>query len=148
MRPHQPTLVARRTPPPEAAAALADAALACWESKYFYEFWRPVTAIREGNRDGNLGTAGDPDFVPLGAPASNVESGPNFTPPFPAYTSGHATFGGAVFQMLRRFYGTNNIQFTFVSDEFNGVTRDNLGNVRPRRASASQTTCCSGRSCE
>jgi hypothetical protein len=114
--------------------ALADAALACWESKYFYEFWRPVTAIREGNRDGNLGTAGDPNFVPLGAPASNVESGPNFTPPFPVYTSGHATFGGAVFQTLRRFYGTNNIQFTFVSDEFNGVTRDNLGNVRPRRS--------------
>jgi hypothetical protein len=114
--------------------ALADAALACWESKYVYEFWRPVTAIREGNRDGNFGTAGDPNFVPLGAPASNVENGPNFTPPFPAYTSGHATFGGAVFQMLRRFYRTDNIQFTFVSDEFNGVTRDNLGNVRPRRA--------------
>jgi hypothetical protein len=113
--------------------ALGDAALACWESKYFYEFWRPVTGIREGNRDGNFATQGDPNFVPLGAPASNVASGPNFTPPFPAYPSGHATFGGVLFQVLRQFYRTDNIQFTFVSDEFNGITRDNLGNVRPRR---------------
>ena len=59
---------------------------------------------------------------------------PNFTPPFPAYPSGHATFGGAIFQILRRFYGTDNIGFTFVSDEFNGVTRDNGGNVRPLHA--------------
>ena len=59
--------------------------------------------------------------------------GPNFTPPFPAYPSGHAGFGGAVFQSLRNFYGTNAIPFTFVSDELNGVTRDNHGNVRPLR---------------
>ena len=44
---------------------------------------------------------------------------------------GHAGFGGALFQVLRRFYGTDNIAFTFVSDEFNGVTLDNQGNVRP-----------------
>jgi hypothetical protein len=56
----------------------------------------------------------------------------NFTPPFPAYASGHATFGAALFQTLRRFYGTDRIRFTFVSDEFNGVTTDNQGNVRPR----------------
>jgi hypothetical protein len=66
----------------------------------------------------------------LGAPASNL-LGPNFTPPFPAYPSGHAGFGGALFQTLRNFYGTDRIAFTFVSDEFNGVTRDNQGNPRP-----------------
>ena len=44
--------------------------------------------------------------MPLGAPASNL-NGPNFTPPFPAYPSGHAVFGGALFQTLRRFYGTD-----------------------------------------
>jgi hypothetical protein len=69
--------------------------------------------------------------VPLGAPASNL-AGPNFTPPFPAYPSGHAGFGGALFETLRRFYGTDAIPFTFVSDEFDGTTRDNEGNLRPR----------------
>ena len=85
-----------------------------------------------GAGDGNPDTLGDPNFMPLGAPGSNL-NGPNFTPPFPAYPSGHAGFGGALFQILRRFYGTDDIAFTFVSDEFNGTTRDNNGNVRPLR---------------
>jgi hypothetical protein len=118
--------------------ALADTGMAVWESKYVYDYWRPITGIREsdpgtgptGAGDGNAATAGDPMWSPLGAPASNLD-GPNFTPPFPAYPSGHAGFGGALFQTLRRFYGTDRIAFTFVSDEFNGVTRDNAGNVRP-----------------
>jgi hypothetical protein len=118
--------------------AMADAGIAIWESKYHYEYWRPVTGIREadagtgptGKGDRNRATLGDPTFSPLGAPASNL-NGPNFTPPFPAYPSGHAGFGGALFQILRRFYGTDNIAFTFVSDEFNGVTQDNEGNMRP-----------------
>jgi hypothetical protein len=118
--------------------AMADAGIAIWESKYHYQFWRPVTGIREadegtgpaGAGDHNRATAGDPTFTPLGAPASNL-NGPNFTPPFPAYPSGHAGFGGALFQILRRFYGTDAIAFTFVSDEFNGVTLDNHGTVRP-----------------
>jgi hypothetical protein len=120
--------------------AMADAAIACWESKYYYDFWRPVTGIREsdpgtgptGKGDNNPATVGDPAFTPLGAPASNL-NGPNFTPPFPSYPSGHACFGGALFQTLRYFYGTDQIAFTFVSDEFNGVTKDNEGNVRPYR---------------
>ena len=58
-------------------------------------------------------------------------TGPNFTPPFPAYPSGHAAFGGAVFQTLRHFYGADAIPFTFVSDEFNGKTQHNNGWVRP-----------------
>jgi hypothetical protein len=118
--------------------AMADTGMAVWESKYHWNFWRPVTAIRESDPgtgptlsgDGNAATIGDPNFLPLGAPASNL-TGPNFTPPFPAYPSGHAGFGGALFQTLRRFYGTDRLGFTFVSDEFNGVTKDNNNNVRP-----------------
>ena len=118
--------------------ALADAGIACWEAKYHYDFWRPVVAIREaepgtgpsGLGDGNPLTAGDPSWTPLGAPASN-QSGTDFTPPFPAYPSGHATFGAALFRILERFYGTDAIAFSFVSDELNGVTADWAGNVRP-----------------
>ena len=69
--------------------------------------------------------------MPLGAPASNL-TGPDFTPPFPSYPSGHAGFGGALFEVLRRFYGTDNIAFTFTSDEYNGVTVGADGVVRPR----------------
>ena len=119
--------------------AMADAGIAVWESKYYYQYWQPITGIREadeltgpsGMGDGNPATVGDTTYSPLGAPASNL-MGPNFTPPFPAYPSGHAGFGGALFEMLRNFYKTDRIPFTFVSDEFNGVTRDNAGNVRPR----------------
>jgi len=120
--------------------AMADAGIAIWESKYHYDFWRPITGIREsdppygptGAGDGNPDTVADPAYVPLCAPASN-STGPNFTPPFPAYPSGHAGFGGALFQTLRHFYGTDAIPFTFVSDEFNGVTKDNHGDIRPLR---------------
>jgi membrane-associated phospholipid phosphatase len=118
--------------------AMADAGIAIWESKYVYQFWRPVTGIREadpgsgptGAGDGNPATIGDINFTPLGAPASNLTA-PDFTPPFPAYPSGHAGFGATLFQILRRFYRTDQIAFTFVSDEFNGVTRDNDGLIRP-----------------
>ena len=118
--------------------AMADAGIAIWESKYFYKIWRPITGIREsdpgtgptGQGDGNPATVGDVDYSPLGAPASN-STGPNFTPPFPAYPSGHAGFGGALFQTMRRILGTNNVTFTFTSDEFNGVTLGNNGEVRP-----------------
>src|SRR5262249_19809490 len=62
--------------------AMADAGIAIWESKYHYQFWRPVAGIREsdpgtgptGLGDGNDATVGDPTFTPLGAPASNLGS--------------------------------------------------------------------------
>ena len=119
--------------------AMADAGIAIWESKYLYQYWRPVTGIREadvetgptGAGDDNPATVGDPTFLPLGAPASNL-AGPNFTPPFPAYPSGHAGFGGALFQVLREFYRTDRIAFTFISDELNGITVDSNGSVRPQ----------------
>jgi membrane-associated phospholipid phosphatase len=118
--------------------AMADAAIAAWHVKYLYQYWRPVTAIREadpgtgptGAGDGNTATLGDAQFTPLGAQATNLR-GPNFTPPFPSYVSGHATFGGALFQVLRKFFGTDRIPFTFTSDEFNGISQDNNGNTRP-----------------
>jgi hypothetical protein len=120
--------------------AMADACFGIWDSKFHYDFWRPIGGIREsdvgtgssGLGDGNSDTVGDPTFSPLGAPASNL-LGPNFTPPFPAYPSGHAGFGGALFQVMRRIFGTDNVPFTFVSDEFNGVTHGNDGNPRPLR---------------
>ncbi len=118
--------------------AMADAGIAVWDSKFHWDFWRPITGIREsdpgtgptGAGDGNAATMGDPAFSPLGAPASNL-TGPNFTPPFPAYPSGHAGFGGALFQTLRRYFGTDQLPFTFISDEFNGVTKGNTGVIRP-----------------
>ncbi|MDC4204685.1 MAG: vanadium-dependent haloperoxidase [Candidatus Manganitrophus sp.] len=67
--------------------AMADAGVAIWESKFYYNVWRPVTGIREADEgtgptglgDGNPATVGDPEFTPLGAPASNL-TGPDFTP--------------------------------------------------------------------
>lgn len=120
--------------------SLAEASIGCWHQKYAFQFWRPVTGIREsdpgtgptGLGDGNSSTTGDPTFSPLGAPASNL-TGPNFTPPFPAYASGHAAFGGALFQTLRDVYGTDAIPLTLVSDEFNGLTLDHTGVARPYR---------------
>jgi hypothetical protein len=119
--------------------AMADAGIAIWESKYYWDFWRPVTGVREADPgtgptqagDGNPDTLGDVAWTPLGAPASNVANGVDFTPPFPAYPSGHAGFGGTLFQVLRRFYGTDRIPFVFVSDEWNGVTVGADGEVRP-----------------
>ena len=112
--------------------AMADAAIVGWDGKYFYDMWRPVTAIRDGDNDGNPNTVGDPTWTPLGAPASNDTLPNNFTPPFPSYPSGHAIIGAAVFHTLADFYGTDNISFSFTSDEFNGITTDNQGNVRPK----------------
>src|SRR5690606_6790824 len=71
--------------------AMADAAIAVWESKYHYQVWRPVAGIRESDPgtgpsllgDGNPATVGDVNFSPLGAPSSNAENSVNFTPPFP-----------------------------------------------------------------
>jgi hypothetical protein len=122
-------------------AAVADSSIVTWGAKYGYDFWRPVTAVREagpgtgptGLDDGNPDTGGDPAWTPLGSPASNTNGAPNFTPPFPSYPSGHAVLGSAAFEVLRSLYGTDKIAFTFVSDELNGITRDNHGNVRPRR---------------
>jgi len=113
-------------------AAMGDAAIVSWGTKYHYAYWRPILGIRAGNADGNPFTSGNPTWTPLGAQRSNTLN-KCFTPNFPSYSSGHATFGGALFRTLQWFYGTDNIAFTFVSDELNGVTTNNLGQVRPYR---------------
>jgi hypothetical protein len=122
--------------------AMADAGIQCWDTKYFYNIWRPILAIREaspgsgptGQGDGNILTTGNPNFEPLGAPRTNPSPGEtNFTPNFPSYTSGHATFGAASFWTLRRFYRKDDIKFVLNSDEFNGVNKDVDGTVRPKR---------------
>jgi len=117
--------------------AMADGGITCWDAKYLYDLWRPITAIREndpGTGPTRLGSGnpylvgqGDPTWQPLGAPAHN--GGGNFTPPFPSYTSGHATFGAALFKMLEDFYGTDNVHFTISTDEFNTITD---GTLSPR----------------
>jgi hypothetical protein len=102
--------------------AQADAGISSWDCKYKDDFWRPITGIRRAAEDGNPDTAPDATWTPLAAPGNGTTI-PNFTPPFPAYVSGHATFGAATFEVLRQFYGTDNIGFTIGSDELPGVTR-------------------------
>ena len=101
--------------------AQADAGISAWETKFTYDLWRPVTAIRRGAEDNNPATLADPTWEPLGAPGGGVVT--NFTPPFPAYVSGHATFGAAVFRVLADFHGTDEMRFKLTSDELPGVTR-------------------------
>ncbi len=129
-------------------AAMADAGILAWDQKYIHNFWRPVVGIRE--HDKSMGSTGipandidddcDPLWLPLGAPKSNADGNKNFTPDFPAYPSGHATFGAAALHIARRFYGVPNLNRAndtlfagcdMVSDEFNGVTKDNDGTTRP-----------------
>ncbi|GAB6843725.1 hypothetical protein JCM2811A_27270 [Methylorubrum rhodinum] len=112
--------------------AMADTAIVAWEAKWREAFWRPVTAIRYQMDDGNPETQPDVSFVPLGAPATNGR-GPNFTPPFPAYPSGHAAFGGALYQTMRKYY-VENTSVTFTSDEFNGLNKDAAGQTRSYRS--------------
>jgi hypothetical protein len=87
--------------------AMADAAIVSWDNKYFYDHWRPVTAIRAALTDGNLATEPDPNW------SSYI-----VTPPFPAYTSGHSTFSGAAASVLADFFGTDNIGFTSSAEGF------------------------------
>jgi membrane-associated phospholipid phosphatase len=111
--------------------AMADAAIAAWDTKYFYQFWRPITAIRSADQGGNGQVRPDPAWYALGAPDTNAK-GPNFTPPFPSYVSGHAVIGGALFQILRHFW-PDATPFRFVSDEFNGRNTNIYGRLLPRR---------------
>lgn len=93
-----------------ASVAQADAAIASWDIKYETDHWRPITAIRADatHDDDNPATVEDPTWEYLGAPGWDPNStSDDFTPPFPSYTSGHATMGGAIFKAVELFYGTN-----------------------------------------
>ncbi|MEG4044014.1 phosphatase PAP2 family protein [Microcoleus sp. Pol17_C1] len=76
--------------------ALADAAISCWDAKYEYNLWRPVTAIRQADTDNNPNTTADPLWTPLIT-----------TPPFPEYTSGHSTFSGAADAVMTSVLGSD-----------------------------------------
>jgi PAP2 superfamily len=95
-----------------AEAALADTQIACWDSKYFYNFWRPITAIRLGDQDGNPETQVDPDWQPL-----------INTPNFPEYPSGHVSTSGAVSHVLRRFFGSDELNFQMTTTNPNALQK-------------------------
>lgn len=92
--------------------AMADAAIACWECKFHFDFWRPITAIREADRLHNRAIVAEPDWLPL-LP----------TPPFPAYTSGHSSFSGAAAAVLAAFFGSDSVRFSSTSDSLPGKRR-------------------------
>ncbi len=128
--------------------AMADAGIFAWREKYRHNIWRPVVGVREHNASmgpsavagANPVNDGDCLWLPFGSPKTNVPSGKNFTPDFPAYPSGHATFGAAAFNMADlylNYIGKNPFALAgshldVVSDELNGVNKDNSGAVRPR----------------
>jgi hypothetical protein len=92
--------------------ALGDAAIASVESKYYYGFWRPITAIRQADTDGNPDTIADPAWTPL-----------SLTPNFPDYVSTHSATWGAFSETLRQFFGTKKVNFTLTS-VVTGTTRN------------------------
>lgn len=128
--------------------AMADAGIDAWHWKYHYKLWRPVVGVRL-----ETSGSGDPFWAPLGIPRTN-NTAAHYTPDFPAYPSGHATFGAALFQILRLALATSGgaIQiadvlafdgkakpppikaerFSFVSDELDGASLDADGSVRTR----------------
>ena len=120
-------------------AGMADAGIQAWYEKYKHNFWRPVVGIREsdagwgptGIGDSNATTIGDSYWKPLGAPRTNRTGAPSFTPGFPAYPSGHATFGTTALRLAERALALPAaFTFNFVSDEFNGENAGAAG-IRP-----------------
>jgi membrane-associated phospholipid phosphatase len=99
------------------SVAMADAAIACWDGKYYYIFWRPITAIVLADLDGNPATIADPAWIPL---LQTVP--PGITPNFPEYPSGHATVSAAAAGILAAIFG-DNTPFTTDSEKLTGVLR-------------------------
>jgi len=97
-----------------ATMSMIDSAITAWDSKVHYVFWRPITAIQEGENDGNPHTVGDPDWQPLFN-----------TPNYPDYTSGASAVTGAVTRMLALFFAGKAISFS--------VTTTNPGAVHQTR---------------
>jgi hypothetical protein len=91
---------------------LADAAINCWDAKYIYNYWRPITAIRDPRANMiNPANTSDPTWTPLWN-----------TPNFPSYTSGHSTFSGTASTILASIFG-DNTPFTVGSDDMPGYSR-------------------------
>jgi hypothetical protein len=89
----------------------ADAAINCWNDKYYWDFWRPGQAIREADRDGNPATEPDGAWTAL------------LTAPYPEHPSGHLCLDGAHLRVLQMFFGTDKIEFDVTSSRFGGETR-------------------------
>lgn len=103
--------------------AAADALVGCWNDKYYWQFWRPITAIREADTDGNPATEADPTWWPLFHPTTPVFSPPPLvTPPFPDHPAGHTCASGAFVHTLPNFFGTDKIAFSAFSNK-SGTTR-------------------------
>jgi hypothetical protein len=92
--------------------AMADAGISCWDTKRHYVFWRPITAIQEGDNDGNPRTIGDPTWQPL-----------TDTPPYPDYTSGANAVNSAAAHILRFFFGTDHLTFSLNSGNPNVIQK-------------------------
>ena len=101
--------------------AQADAAISVMDTKYTYNFWRPVTAIRAASTDGNPDTVEDASWLPY-----------LVTPPYPDYTCGLTTNSGAASEVLERYFGTENLPFTLTAG---GVTQTFLTLTQARDAS-------------
>ncbi len=86
------------------STATADALIACWRAKYDFAYWRPITAIREADTDGNRRTDPEPTWTPL------IQ-----TPPYPDYTSGHACIVGATTEVLGRLLGKRSLDLNVSS---------------------------------
>jgi hypothetical protein len=91
--------------------ATSDALVAIFDTKYFYVFWRPVTAIRAGDLDGNPRTDGDPAWTPFIT-----------TPSFPGYASAHASGSGAAAKVLALLFGESGHEITLTYPTVPGVT--------------------------
>jgi hypothetical protein len=102
--------------------AAADAAIGCWNNKYRWNTWRPITAIREAATDGNPATEGDPAWLPLFDPSTVAAPPALITPPFPEYPSGHNCAAGAMLGSLRYFFHTDRVAFSASSNK-NATTR-------------------------
>lgn len=103
--------------------ATADAAIGCWNDKYHWNFWRPITAIREAASDRNPATRADPTWTPLFDPSTPVATPPALvTPPFPEHPSGHNCAAGAIVRTLQDFFGTDKVAFSASSNK-SGTTR-------------------------
>jgi hypothetical protein len=88
------------------AMAMADGSIAVFDTKYFYNRWRPVTAIPNADLDDNPQTDPDPTWLPLIA-----------TPPFPSYSSAHATLSGAARAVLNRAFGKHSLTITLTNPQ-------------------------------
>ena len=89
----------------------ADAAINCWNDKYYWDFWRPWNAIPRADEDGNAATEPDASWTPL------------LAAPYPDHPSGHLCLDGAHLRVLRMFFGTDEIGFDVTSAQFPGETR-------------------------